>query len=169
MDRQRLTLVAPFSSDPAAWLHLEYRNRFDGTVVPTTTRPDGLPGAVRIKTYGDVIALYLRHPEVKSGDADGQPCGRATVGVLSRLHVRASRVRHIGKESNRLEEVEGDNSGRTTIQCRSTSTSGRAFHTVSVSATVYAIVCRSSHHCIGLLCQTAVLGRLATGRLSSCA
>ncbi len=105
-DRQRLTVIAPFSSKPEDWLKQEYRNRFDGRIVPVTTRPDGSLPSVRVKTYGDVIAEYGRHPESKSGGADGLPCTRATVGLLTRLHVRAIRVRHIGKESNRLDEVE---------------------------------------------------------------
>jgi hypothetical protein len=106
LDRLRLTLIAPFSSKPEQWAELEYRNRFDGRAVRVTTLPDGSAGAVRVKTYGDVIDEYGRHPEAKSGDAHGEPCTRATVGVLTRLHVRATRVRHIGKESNHLEEIE---------------------------------------------------------------
>jgi len=106
LDPERLTLIAPYSNKPEEWLDLEYRNRFDGNVVAVTTSLEGSARAVRIKTYGDVIAEYGRHPETKSGDAEGRPCTRATVGLLTRLHVRASRVRHIGKESNHLEEVE---------------------------------------------------------------
>jgi hypothetical protein len=106
LERSRLTLIAPFSSKPGDWLHLEYRNRFDGEAVAVTTRGEGQAGAVRIKTYGDVIALYLRHPEAKSADTTGEPCHRGTTGLLDRLHVGAIWVRHIGKESNRLEEVE---------------------------------------------------------------
>ena len=75
LDRQRLTLVAPFSSDPSAWLHLEYRNRFDGTVVPVTTRPDGLPGAVRIKT------LWRRHRALPA-TSGGEECSSGNFPVL---------------------------------------------------------------------------------------
>jgi hypothetical protein len=106
LDRLRLTLIAPFSSKPEQWAELDYRNRFDGHALKVTTLPDGSPGAVRVKTYGALIDEYGRHPESKSGDADGEPCTRATVGLLTRLHVRAARVRHIGKESNHLEEIE---------------------------------------------------------------
>src|SRR5207248_701280 len=83
-DRERLTLIAPYSSKPDQWLGLEYRNRFDGTVVAVSTDPEGSRGAIRIKTYSDVIAEYGRHPEAKSGDLQGWPCTRETVGLLTR-------------------------------------------------------------------------------------
>jgi hypothetical protein len=105
IDRNRLTLVAPYSSDPRSWLS-GYRNRFDGAAIRTTTRPEGAPGAVRIKTIGDVVADYGRHPEAKSGDSDGAPCTRSTVGLLHRLRIVAAAVRHHGKESNRLDDVQ---------------------------------------------------------------
>ena len=83
LDRGRLTLIAPFSSKPEEWIDLDFRNRFDGQALVVTTSPEGSADAVRIETYGDSIAEYGRHPEA-----------------------RASRVRHIGKESNQREEVE---------------------------------------------------------------
>jgi DNA-binding transcriptional ArsR family regulator len=61
---------------------------------------------MRLTTYGGVVADYRLHPEVKSGDPRGGPGVRGSVGFLPRLHVVATEVRHIGKESNRLEEVE---------------------------------------------------------------
>jgi hypothetical protein len=71
-----------------------------------TTRPGGLPGSVRLTTYGDVVREYRLHPETKSGHPAGGPGHRGSIGVLPRLHVDATEVRHIGKESNRLEESE---------------------------------------------------------------
>ena len=106
LDRGRLTLIAPFSSEPDEWLRLGYRNRFGGRPIAITTRPEGSAGAVRVKTFGDVIDRYANHPEAKSAGSDGEPCRRATVGLLHRLHLCGSRMRHIGKESNQLEEVE---------------------------------------------------------------
>lgn len=38
--------------------------------------------------------------------AAGQPCRRQTIGLLERRNVRVSELHFIGKESNRLEEVE---------------------------------------------------------------
>ena len=46
------------------------------------------------------------HPEAKSVGPDGLPCGRQTVGILRRRPVTTLYVTHVGKESNRLEEVE---------------------------------------------------------------
>jgi DNA adenine methylase len=57
-------------------------------------------------SYGDVLAEYETHPEPKSAAADGTPCSRTTRGLLQRRPVRATSIVYIGKESNRLEEVE---------------------------------------------------------------
>ncbi len=46
------------------------------------------------------------HPETKSLGRDDQTCTSETVGLLSRRHVRPSWIQHIGKEANRLEDVE---------------------------------------------------------------
>ena len=39
-------------------------------------------------------------------DAGGAPCGKQTVGLLQRRHVTIGALHFIGKESNKLEEVE---------------------------------------------------------------
>jgi hypothetical protein len=105
LDRDRLTLVAPFDADPGRWLGLDWRNRVDSRRVRVTIRPDGSPGAVRIRTYGDLLAAYATHPEAKASDPDGRPAGRRLRGRLGYLHLRATSVEHIGKESNQLDEV----------------------------------------------------------------
>jgi hypothetical protein len=60
----------------------------------------------RVKTYGEVLREYEMHPESKCADANGKPCGKQTVGLLQRRHVRIEQIKYIGKESNSLEEVE---------------------------------------------------------------
>lgn len=45
-------------------------------------------------------------PGAKSADAKGKPSGKQTIGLLRRRHVRVERIIYIGKESNRLEEIE---------------------------------------------------------------
>jgi hypothetical protein len=65
-----------------------------------------VPGVPEVKTYRDVLAEYRVHPEAKSLSSDGRPCDRRTVGLLRRRPVTAAYVTHVGKESNRLEEVE---------------------------------------------------------------
>jgi hypothetical protein len=39
-------------------------------------------------------------------DAKGKPSSKQSVGLLHRRHVRVERIIYIGKESNRLEEIE---------------------------------------------------------------
>ncbi len=102
-----VTPVAPFTSEPERLLGLAWRNRADGRLIEVTTRPGGEPGKVRLKTYGDIVADYRLHPETKSGDPRGGLGRRGTAGLLPRLRVEAAGVpRHIGKESNRLDEAQ---------------------------------------------------------------
>jgi hypothetical protein len=61
---------------------------------------------VLVRSYKDVVEAYTVHPEAKSLAPDGRPCRRSTVGLLSRRPVQASGIHYIGKESNRLEDVE---------------------------------------------------------------
>lgn len=99
--------VTPYAGDASGGLGQEWRARGSGSKIRVTTCDGGRPCAVRLRTYRDVVAEYRLHPEAKSGDPGGGPCTRATVGLLPRLDVRVAGVpAHIGKESNRLEEVE---------------------------------------------------------------
>jgi hypothetical protein len=59
-----------------------------------------------VKTYGEVLREYEFHAGAKSADAKGKPSGKQTIGLLRRRHVRVERIIYIGKESNRLEEIE---------------------------------------------------------------
>jgi hypothetical protein len=58
-----------------------------------------------VKTYGRVLQEYERHPESKCADDAGNACSEDTLGLLQRRHVHISRIRRIGKESNKLEAV----------------------------------------------------------------
>jgi hypothetical protein len=105
-DPQRFHLVGIFEKDPSKWLEMEYMDRYSGKTyqigVGRTT-----PGTrVQIKSVRDVIEEYAVHPEPKSLGPDGEPCGRATIGLLQRRSVHVSGIVYIGKESNALEEVE---------------------------------------------------------------
>jgi hypothetical protein len=46
------------------------------------------------------------HPEAKSLGPDGEVGVRSTAGLLSRRAVNIATIRHIGKEANRLEDVD---------------------------------------------------------------
>lgn len=99
--------MAPFTSKPDELLGLPWRNRRDGRAIAATTRRGGERGKVRLQTVGDVVARYRLHPEHKSGDPRGGLGRRGSTGLLPRLEVHAVGYPvHIGKESNRLDEVE---------------------------------------------------------------
>ncbi len=54
-----------------------------------------------------MLEEYEFHEEAKCADASGAPCDKQTVGLLQRRHVTIEwPPRFIGKESNKLEEVE---------------------------------------------------------------
>lgn len=105
-------LIAQYNADATTWEHLDWINLYD----PTTGRyritgdlPTGRTrktNVVQVKTYRAVLLDHLRHPEAKYADPDGQPCSPSTRGWLARQRIRITGVRLIGKESNRLEDVE---------------------------------------------------------------
>ncbi len=59
-----------------------------------------------MKTYGDILSEYEFHPESKCADAQGNPCGKQTIGLLQRRHIAIEQIKYVGKESNSLEDVE---------------------------------------------------------------
>lgn len=59
-----------------------------------------------MKSVADIVAEYAAHAEAKSAGPNGEPAGPATAGLLQRRHVEPVYCFRIGKESNRLEEVE---------------------------------------------------------------
>jgi hypothetical protein len=75
--------------------------------VSTSTVKKSVPTRTSIcARYGDVLREYKYHPEAKCANADGIPCGKQTVGLLQRRHIRIDEIKYIGKESNSLEEIE---------------------------------------------------------------
>jgi hypothetical protein len=77
-----------------------------GNTYPITTRDGGDAHAARVKSYRDVFEEYVTHPEPKSAGPDGNTCDRSARGLLTRRHVFAASIYHVGKESNFVEEVE---------------------------------------------------------------
>lgn len=89
------------------WMDMKWINRYStsGNSYRITTRgATGREGVARVKIMADVIVEYSRHPELKSLDARGAPCGEGTEGLLYRRPVVATHIRHIGKESKDLED-----------------------------------------------------------------
>ena len=60
----------------------------------------------RVKSIGDVYDEYRIHSEPKSAGPHGNPCGPHTRGLLSRRKIYAAYVKLVGKEANKIEEVE---------------------------------------------------------------
>jgi hypothetical protein len=107
VDPNRFPLIAPYETDPKKWLQCSWVDQYTGKHYRITT--DGHTGSrttARVKTYADVLRDYEYHPESKCADACGNVCGKQTIGLLYRRHVEMERVVYIGKESNRLEEVD---------------------------------------------------------------
>jgi len=107
VDPEKFHLVAPYVLDPDCWLDLPWIDQYSGTQYEITTAGfHGSRGVARVKTYGEVLREYEFHPGAKSADANGKPSGKQTFGLLRRRHIRVERIIYIGKESNRLEEIE---------------------------------------------------------------
>ncbi|MGI8559472.1 MAG: DNA polymerase, partial [Solirubrobacteraceae bacterium] len=110
---ERFLLIAPYESDPRKWRRLPWTNAYEPGSRYKIVTDDGdgeqlasaIDGRVIVKTYRSVLADHRTHPEAKSLGPDGQPCNRATVGLLSRRPVKAAAIHHIGKESNKIEEA----------------------------------------------------------------
>jgi DNA polymerase III epsilon subunit-like protein len=115
-DPERFHLIAPYESNPKRWLEMSWTEQYSGSTYSISTKGyHGNRHTARVKTYGEVLLEYEFHPEAKCADADGNPSGKRTVGLLQRRHVRIDEIKYIGKESNSLEEVEV---GLTLVQIR---------------------------------------------------
>jgi hypothetical protein len=107
VDPEKFHLVAPYILDPDCWIDLPWIDQHSGTQYGITTEGfHGSRGVARVKTYSEVLRQYEFHLGGKSADAKGKPSGKQTLGLLRRRHVRVERIIYIGKESNRLEEIE---------------------------------------------------------------
>jgi len=107
VDPEKFHLVAPYVPDPECWVDLPWIDQYSGKQYEITTEGfHGSRGVARVKTYGEVLREYEFHLGAKSADAKGKPSGKQTVGLLRRRHIRVERIIYIGKESNRLEEME---------------------------------------------------------------
>jgi hypothetical protein len=107
VDADHFHLIAPYESDPRKWLKMKWIDQYSGKQYRITTAgAHGGHGIARVKTFADVLSEHAYHPESKCADADGEPCGKGTVGLLQRRHIQLGRIVYIGKESNRLEDVE---------------------------------------------------------------
>jgi hypothetical protein len=103
----RFHLIGPYNSDSRRWLTTDWIDQYSGKVYRITTHGyHGDRKTARVKTYAEVLREYECHPESKCADADGRPCGKQTIGLLQRRHIKIDLIKYIGKESNSLEDVE---------------------------------------------------------------
>jgi hypothetical protein len=107
-DPERFHLIAPYESDPRKWEKLPWIDEYsEKSYRISASLPSATRSLARVKSYGDVLEEYEYHEEAKCADASGEPCNQQSVGLLGRRHVRVAELHFIGKESNKLEEVEG--------------------------------------------------------------
>jgi hypothetical protein len=101
-------LLAPYDRDPRQWLDNEWYelHKPGRPAVKITTDGGNRNGKVLVKDHRRVLDDYASHPEVKSAMPDGNPCNREYRGLLNRRVIHAAGIVHIGKESNRLDDVE---------------------------------------------------------------
>ena len=106
-DPERFHLIAPYESDPRKWDKLPWIDEYsEKRYRISASLPNATRSLARVKNYGDVLEEYEYHEEAKCADARGEPCDRQSVGLLGRRRVRIEKLHFIGKESNKLEEVE---------------------------------------------------------------
>ncbi len=109
VDPERFHLIAPYETDPRKWEAMQWIDQYSKTGKRyriSASAPHGSRTMARVKSYGDVLREYEYHPEAKCADSSGAPCGKQTVGLLGRRHIAIDGFVYIGKESNKLEEVE---------------------------------------------------------------
>jgi hypothetical protein len=101
---ERFQLIAPYEPNPHQWRQIQWIDRYSGDSFSVHVEGPPSPDSVKLRSYGDVLARYQRHPEPKSLGPDGQVCAGDTTGLLQRRRVTAVAPIYIGKESNNLEE-----------------------------------------------------------------
>ncbi len=102
----RFHLIGPFSPDPATWLNMEWFDLYSRESYYVTTSLVDDPARPVVKSLGQLVEEYRLHPEPKSADRHGHPCDEQTVGLLHRRRVYVGDIVYIGKESNRVEDVQ---------------------------------------------------------------
>ena len=102
VDPTKCTLITSFTSERSQWMRAKCINIHDqrSRVYELTNEYDGRRAVVR--NFFMLLESYQSHPEAKSLDPDGMPCGSDTRGLLQRAHIVANWPPiYIGKESDR--------------------------------------------------------------------
>lgn len=109
VSRERFHLIAPYETDPQKWERLRWIDQYSkagNTYRISTTIHSPTRTTAKVKSHGEVLDEYELHPEAKCADASGATCGPTSDGLLGRRHVIINSVTFIGKESNKLEDVD---------------------------------------------------------------
>jgi hypothetical protein len=109
VDPETFHLIAPYETDPRKWEAMQWIDQYSKDGKRYRIRTSGHHGSrsvARVNSYSDVLRSYEHHPEAKCSDAQGKPCRKQTVGLLGRRHIAIDGFDYIGKESNKLEQVE---------------------------------------------------------------
>jgi hypothetical protein len=107
--RKPRRFISPYSTNPGEWLQQNWYDLNDRNASPVRITTGGIESnVIRVKSMREVIREYELHPENKS--IPPQPDGWNSIdpmphGVLSRRTVRIQDIYHIGKESNKLDDV----------------------------------------------------------------
>jgi hypothetical protein len=104
-DPTQFQLISPYEQDRSKWLKQRWTEKYSEAQYHIHTGRGGRVEDAQVRSYGDVLREYARHPEPKSAAPTGYPCERTTDGLLARRHVRPVWTEEVGKESNRLEDV----------------------------------------------------------------
>jgi hypothetical protein len=107
VDVGHFRLVIPYELRPSR-RRRKWLNIYDGIEYAAQVGTPETSAAVAVlSTFRDVVEAYRYHEEAKSSGPDGTPGGKRAGGLLGRLSIVApGEPRYVGKESNRLEEVE---------------------------------------------------------------
>mgnify|MGYP006281429247 CR=1 FL=1 len=105
-DPKRFHLVAPYMRDPPAWARSQWMDVYSRCRFSVRTGLGSDAEKACLRSYREVLEGYRVHPEPKSAGPYGRPCGRETVGLLRRRYLQVVAVELIGKESNRMEDVQ---------------------------------------------------------------
>jgi hypothetical protein len=103
--RSELHLIRPFTDQPSLWMEDSWIDLHSGQAYQVTLTDPAPAHVARIKSFADVLGEFMAHPEHKSADALGKPCGPVTRGLLYRRRIRRERTVMIGKEANRIEDM----------------------------------------------------------------
>ena len=100
-------LVAPFEVDSTRWMDLPWYRPGERNGAAVSIGTDWTDAAkVPVETYRLVLTRHLAHPESKFLDTDGAACTYETRGLLERRPTISTGREIIGKEANRIEEVQ---------------------------------------------------------------